>query len=674
MPKFIKFRDAVNAQIEKMEKSDTGLFMTHVNKSEIWDTYLGSFPEGTNPVFIENTVHDCNCCKGFIRDLGRAVSINSKNEVETCWDIRIDDEVYQGVADALAAYVRKQAIASVYFASSFSLNNKENFSDDPAKMEKFSHFYYKLDRKYSPTGNAGYEMGASRNNFNVLKRGLDELTVDSLENIVNLIDDNNLYLGEQNLKRVTEFLKLKKKYDKVAAKKKDNFVWRNISNHLSVVLFRNSAIGTLAVDMSEGMPLELAVTLYERKTAPDNYKRSKAVVTKQMIQDAQKKVEELGLEESLERRHASLDDITINNVIWADKETTAKLEKSVFDDMIAETSNNKKPEKGVDIQLLDFVEKVLPTAKSLEIFLENQHSNNMVSLVSPVHKEAPNLMKWDNNFSWSYNGNMTDSVKARVASKGGNVTGDLRVSLSWFNTDDLDIHMETPRHGRVFHGCRHAGGLSLDVDMNIGEREASTSAVENISAKSISQVSEGDYKVFVKNYTKRNTEDTGFDIEVEFLGEVYNFSVPNSPSNGATDACFTFNYSKKDGISFKDVKMSQSSSSSEVWGLTTGKFQNVNSVMFSPNHWDDNKTGNRHLFFMIDGCANPKPVRGFYNEYLIESLHENRKVFEVLASKMKAEPTTAQLSGLGFSTTKRGDSFQALVKTDTGTKLYNINS
>lgn len=63
MSNFIKFRDAVNAQIKSMEDSKSGLFLTHVNRSEIWETYLGAFPEGSDPIYMENTVHNCNCCK-----------------------------------------------------------------------------------------------------------------------------------------------------------------------------------------------------------------------------------------------------------------------------------------------------------------------------------------------------------------------------------------------------------------------------------------------------------------------------------------------------------------------------------------------------------------------------------------------------------------------------------
>ena len=93
--------------------------------------------------------------------------------------------------------------------------------------------------------------------------------------------------------------------------------------------------------------------------------------------------------------------------------------------------------------------------------------------------------------------------------------------------------------------------------------------------------------------------------------------------------------------------------SKKIWGLNTETFSRVNMIMHSPNHWDEQKIGNKHVFFMLDKCINPDAARGFYNEFLKEELHDNRKVFEVLGSKMKTEPCDNQLSGLGFSSTQR---------------------
>ena len=64
---------------------------------------------------------------------------------------------------------------------------------------------------------------------------------------------------------------------------------------------------------------------------------------------------------------------------------------------------------------------------------------------------------------------------------------------------------------------------------------------------------------------------------------------------------------------------------------------------------------------MVDDCKNPEPVRGFFNEYLNSELTPHRKVFEVLADKMKTPYQEHQLSGLGFSSTMRNS---VIVKVD----------
>lgn len=74
--------------------------------------------------------------------------------------------------------------------------------------------------------------------------------------------------------------------------------------------------------------------------------------------------------------------------------------------------------------------------------------------------------------------------------------------------------------------------------------------------------------------------------------------------------------------------------------------------MNSPNHWNG-AVGNKHVFFVIEGAKNDEAPRGFYNEFLKPELETNRKVFEVLGSKLKVEPSDKQVTGVGFSDTQR---------------------
>ncbi len=76
-------------------------------------------------------------------------------------------------------------------------------------------------------------------------------------------------------------------------------------------------------------------------------------------------------------------------------------------------------------------------------------------------------------------------------------------------------------------------------------------------------------------------------------------------------------------------------------------------MMHSPNYWDGNGVGNKHFLFMLDGCINDDTARGFFNEFLDEVLTPHRKVLEMVGARMKTDSSDQQLSGLGFSSTRR---------------------
>src|SRR5262249_24011307 len=155
---------------------------------------------------------------------------------------------------------------------------------------------------------------------------------------------------------------------------RDLFVWEHLDSvHAAVARIRNSVIGTLLTDLSEGKELEDAVKAFELKVAPTNYKRPTALVTKAMVAQAQKKVDELGWTTALERRYATLDDFTVNNILFADRATKRAL--NVFEEIAAETTVDvKKLGRIEEISIADFIAKVLPSAHAVEVLFENRHA------------------------------------------------------------------------------------------------------------------------------------------------------------------------------------------------------------------------------------------------------------------------------------------------------------
>lgn len=487
----------------------------------------------------------------------------------------------------------------------------------------------------------------------VLKRALNEISKEAIEIVIDLIAQNSIYRGKEFSIQVSNFFDLKTKYEQNPS---DLLIWRNIRTNFSRI--KNTSIGELLSDISEGvLSLDDCVKSYEAKVAPENYRRPSAVVSQSMVKNAKKFIEENGLSNSLFRRHANTSDVTVNNVLYASR--------GVFkdDDIFSNLMDNaviKLPamDKIEEISIEDFIKKCLPTAKEVQVYFDDKHKANLFSLIAPVYPDSKNILNWDNNFSWSYNGNVTDAIKERVKNAGGNVNGEFRISLSWFNTDDLDISLIEPNGDVVYYGHRKGiSGATLDVDANSPFSKHTRTPVENIYWDKIAGMVHGQYKVVVNQFHKRESTNVGFSLQVELNGVIKQFDY-NRVVMGR-NVFLTFDYSRRDGITFgKDIEKFNGGSfgggggSEEVWGINTKKFHRVNMALLSPNHWDGNEVGNKHYLFVLDGCANKDTCRGLYNEF-IKGTNEHRKVFEALGNQLLVQPVDQQLSGLGFSSTKK---------------------
>jgi hypothetical protein len=620
----------------------------------MWNLYLDSYPPGMNAMYRQRREYDCNCCRKFIRDVGDAIAIIN-NQIVSVWDCVVPAP-YDVVAKALATYVKTLPVIDVYrhIEPSAGVDKNREQKQDGVVIT-WNHFHTKIPNAYVTKGILlASTLGELRSGAEVFDRALGEIKVDALNTVLELIGQNSLYKGQEFKGLVEFFLQHKKAYESTPDHLKQFYAWNHAGERGDLLRFKNSSIGSLASDISTDGDLEAAVRLYEGKVAPSNYKRPTALVTKAMVDRARATIHELGLEDALVRRPATLSDISINNVLFANRDTRKSLAGDVFDTLETKTTSPMKFDRVEEVSIDDFIQKILPTASSIEVMLENKHASNLVSLVAPVDPNAPKLFKWDNPFSWSYVGEVTDSIKERVKAAGGNVTGDLRISLSWFNYDDLDLHLEGPGGEHIYFGSKKgrmpAGGM-LDVDMNAGVGRTRT-PVENIFYPDRNRMLEGQYRVVVNNFNLREKSDPGFVVEIEFDGQIHTFPHERPIANRANVQVAIINYSKKHGFQIGESLASMLTPKT-MWGLKSQNFHEVSAIMLSPNYWDGSSTGNKHYFFMLKDCKSEGQVRGFYNEFLRSELNEHRKVFEMVGAKMKSDFTEEQLSGLGFSTTQR---------------------
>jgi hypothetical protein len=649
---FTKYADLVRKRFEHLAKTQQ-LYIVDAAKDEIFSIYLKSFPEGTNPIYKERTEHDCNTCKNFIRDVGHVVAIVD-NKIQTIWDVPAEDE-YKVVTEAMAEFVRTRKIVNVflhYQNTAGATKTKQLLEDKTVKS--WDHFSVAIPYTFV-NKQSGAILGEKRTATEVFERGLKEITDESIDIVNELISQGSLYRGEEFARAVKDFKKLKQDYTKIKDELERNiFIWKNV--HSPVSRIKNTVIGTLLSDLSEGYDLDDAVKSFESKVAPMNYKRPTALITKGMVEQAMKTVEELGIEQSLHRRFAVPEDITVNNVLFTDsKAARVVVSESLADTLLKETKATKDLSKVEEISIDKFITDILPSVNKMQVYVEGRHASNLMSLVAPTNPEAPAILKWNNNFSWSYNGEVTDSIKERVKTAGGRVDAFMRVSLSWFNYDDLDLHIKEPDGFVIHYGMkisRRTGG-QLDIDMNAGSGQ-SREAVENTVWVDPKRVAKGWYEVSVHNFCKRENKDVGFDLQTEFNNEIKTYGYRAAVKDRHMINVLKFYF---DGTSVTDVKViadvEESGLSKEIWGINTNTFVDVSLLTLSPNHWDDQQVGNKHFFFILKDCLNPDQARGLYNEFLKGDLDKHRKVFEVIGSKLKCPASDRQLSGIGFSSTKR---------------------
>lgn len=662
---FKQFNNLLKESFKEMSEESTHLFEVDVDKDELWNLYLDSFPVGTNEIFRERRYYDCGCCRHFIKNFGSVVIIKN-NKINTIWDFKTNETIFQPVINALSKFIKSKMVSDVYVTKMKKIGTNSNFEQlDNGNITEWHHFYIELPSKFVDKSNRkeGDIKGSYRDTRNVFKRSLDEIAEESLLAVLELISQNSLYKGEEWKNILNEFLKHKKDYDNLhTAIERENYAWeQSVKIGGSIGRIRNHSIGTLLLNISEGMDLDTAVKKYEVIVAPSNYKRPKAIYTKRMIEEAKKTVIEMGFDGSLERRFATLDDITINNILFSNKDSAKRLGgMDIFEEMTEEVNiNPKKFSKVEEILIENFIDNVLPDTREIEVLLENKSKNNMVSLIAPKNKESKTMFKWSNGFSWAYSGNMTDSLlKERVKSAGGKIDGVLRFSIQWndeeYNPNDFDAHCIEPRGNEIHYANTHNYRTSGELDVDIISPVKGVPSVENITWSNINKMESGVYKFFVRNFSHRGGR-SGFKAEIEFNGQVYTFDYNKELKSDEDVQVAEVTLDTEGSFAIKE-KINSHTSSTEVWNLKTNKFIPVSVVMYSPNYWDEQKgIGHRHYFFMMKDCINNENPNGFYNEFLKEDLLKHKRVFEALGSKMKVDDVEDQLSGLGFSSTKRND-------------------
>lgn len=680
----VEFTKMIQSQFDRM--CATGkLFRSSLTGQQVWDLYINGFEKIHNPIFRdpESSTHNCNLCKNFIRRYGNIVAIDANYNVVSMFDVDAPEE-FIPVAKAISNALKNAAILEVFFETFNELNslpyescNKNNakfklgidknvkrYTKEeaekygvvkPDEIKTFTHLHLFVPKQFVDMGSKSIEsiMAEYRDAKNVFLRAMVEIPLDTLNLVKDLINQRSLLDGQTHLYKIEQVISMKRQYDLLSADKKDNWCWVN-SYKLQFAKFKNELIGVLCTELAEGKELNDACQSWNKRVDPANYMKAVAPITKKLIEEAKKFVEENEYEESFNRRFATIDDIKASEILHVNVGKGEIKPVSIFDGVKSTSTRLKRSGfDGIDeVSIEKFMQDILPECTSVDVYLSNKHDGNLVSLTTVNIKESKPIFKWSNNYSWTFNGNLAgkSQIKEAVKTAGGRVDGILRFSIIW-NEDgrsivDFDAHCKTPATEIYYSNKQDRSTMGwLDVDMI----RPSKLGVENITWQNKSQMHDGKYYFFNRNFDAR--DNSGFKAEIEIEGETYSYECLGNIKGDTAIATVTL----KNGIFTIEHHQKESYSSKELYGLQTEQFHKVNLVCLSPNHWTGNNVGNKHYFFMLNNCKCQTSIRSFHAENLIPELAQHRKVLEVLGNTTMIEPSEKQLSGLGFNATVKDE-------------------
>lgn len=698
---FINFNKSIKQQFARMCEQPV-LFRSRVPGSKIWDTYLSSLTPDVNPVFRDpnSSEHNCNHDKNFMNRYGNIIAIID-GEIITLFDNVETTSPYFQAAQNCKTRLVESVIENVFVESYDTLNRLLNYESTnktqaeyklgfekslkryteeeagkfgvvtPGIVYTFYHFNVTLPKKFVDFSAYSIEsiQSVHRSSKEVFKRGLDEISLDTLILVRDLIIQGSLLNGDSYLSKLQAFIEFKTEYNTLPEYQRDRWCWIK-SYNLPFAKFRNELIGTLCVELTQGEELNNAVLTWNKRVDPANYMKATAPISQKQIAEAKKFVEDNGYMESFDRRFATLDDINVSEICHQNVATAVKT-ASLFDKVTPSTSTQHKRSQfdGIEEVSIDkFMKDILPTCTSVEMFFENRFGGNLVALHTANNPDSKKAFKWSNNFGWTYNGNLAgkSQLAQMVQAKGGRVDGVFRFTHSWneleSNKSLMDLHVFMPgctlpkqnSGGPDVHGRRVgwnqrkdslSGGIQ-DVDYT-DEAPIGYIPVENITFPDINKMPEGDYVCKIHNWSFRGTGGRG-KAEIECGGQVYQYEYPKTKHHEWVDVATV---TLKNGQFTIEHHLPETSSSKKMWNLDTNQFHKVNLVCLSPNFWGENNTGNKHYMFMLENCKSDTSLRSFHTEFLNSELLEHRKVMEVLGETTKLEPSAKHLCGLGFNAT-----------------------
>lgn len=387
---FKSFNNKLVSVFDKATKNRNVFLTKGSDPDDLWNVYLDSFL--TEELRQE---HNCNCCKNFIRNYGSMVTLDSKGKATSpLWDTGTDFGEWNDVVKVLSKQVKKQKVSGIMYTKENVLG--ESFSGG------WSHFSVATPNNSKVSGHKTHSQLQSekKEEYRMVSRSIIKYSLASVEQAISILTPDTLNQSDKFLGVVQWWNTL---YNGIVeGSNRNNVIWNFVAESPSGFCHINgTVVGSLLDNIIAGKSFDEIKRIHNSMVDPLKYQRAQSAPTLGNINQAEKIIEQLGIEKSLYRRVASVAEI---DKLWVkpDVKTSQESSGSVFGHLKKDIKGSKEINPievdGGKVTLEKFMNKIVGSADKVEAYIRT--SEYFVSFVAPVHDDAPSIMKWDNNFSW----------------------------------------------------------------------------------------------------------------------------------------------------------------------------------------------------------------------------------------------------------------------------------
>lgn len=378
----------IRESFEIANNSNEPLFTTAIDN--LYDIFIESLPEEARQYY------NCRACRHFVNRYGNLVTIDDEGYIHPVMWYGFTPEFFYDSVIEIRKAIMNSKVTGVFLTSEKRLGVDKSGGYDHMYVDSPKHIIH-----HNLINNEYQVMAQKKQDYLMLLNAFTKYQKSTIETAVNLLQSNTLYRSEKVLGIAKWFLDVKTNAENLRGKQRTNYIWKKSATapagfcHVS-----SSMIGTLLDDIEEGMDLEAVKTRFANKMDPLRYQRPQVAPTAQNVARAEEIVAKLGIENSLKRRFARLEEL---KTVWLPRQesyTRKVVGTGVFsgiktkEDTRAKKTSNLVANGGT-MTWDKFQRTVLPDAKKIEMNIHS-YTDSFTAMVTAEDPSAPPIIQWDN--------------------------------------------------------------------------------------------------------------------------------------------------------------------------------------------------------------------------------------------------------------------------------------